>query len=123
MKNLNEKPLLFVNGKKLGVIENLVFTDFPSEGITTVPKKFPSFKKNDMKLEMECELELIDMPSFRKVIKKLFHLPRKKKKKLYGTRDAKKRILKRSRLGLKLTIDDFRRAGLRHNFRDNYFIY
>lgn len=63
---------------------------------------------------ISCELKMSqkEMKSFKKTIKRLSKLPRKLKKKTYGTRKAKNKLIRKMKACHPFTIKDIERAGL-----------
>jgi len=94
----------YIGGQKISGIN----FDNDTEFIPEVINKHRHIK--DLRIEdlsLEYKIKDFDIKSF----KKLFKLPRKKKKKIYGTRKARSRVIKRTERGLPLTKKDLERAG------------
>jgi hypothetical protein len=86
----------FINGEKMDID-----SDIPDIEVDQPTHDFKNIKP--LNFSVEGKLNYKDF-------KRLFKLPRKKKKR-FGTLKAKKRLLKRVRLGLPLSYDDIKRAG------------
>ena len=100
MGDNNIEGTLYINGEKIGTaIKDIEFIDTSFSEEVVIPNKI-SITFNNIKIHG-------------KALKRLFKLPRKKKKQIMGTRSAINKLEKLITLGLPFTMKHIKRAGLK----------
>ena len=93
-----KKGTLFINGDEVGTVVGFELLNSAIKKTITVTEK------------LECSFHNLKIHS--KALKRLFKLPRKKKKKLTGTRSARNKLSKRIKIGLPFELKHINQAGL-----------
>lgn len=103
---------VFIGDQEIGISSDLDF-DIQCEGNKY---KMPIFEP----IEASFEIKMDDPEKIYRYFKSWFKMPRKMKKRIFGTRKAKNKLLKMIKAGLPVTYKHFKRAGLEVKIPANF---
>jgi len=103
MNNNISNAKVFIGGEEIGISND---SGFKIQYEATYPKIAEMEA-----IEATFEVSIEDSEKIYSYFKRLFKMPRKMKKKFYGTRKAKNKFRKMLKAGLPVTMKHFKRAG------------